>query len=149
MIFQKPDFCYNDCYKPFQGILDMMTLYVDAARNVHNGQSAVGAVLIVNKHQQQLKNDLPQSADNHEAEFMGLIWGIKQLPMVDNLQIYTDSKIVADAIQKKYAKHYQSYVDRIISLLSEFPLVLISWIPEKQNHGAHQLAMQALKKTNR
>ena len=71
----------------------MMTLYVDAARNVHTGQSAVGAVLIVNKHQQQLKSDLPQSADNHEAEFMGLIWGIKQLPMIDNLQIYTDGRL--------------------------------------------------------
>ncbi|MCT4404342.1 reverse transcriptase-like protein [Leuconostoc falkenbergense] len=127
----------------------MMTLYVDAARNVHDGQSAVGAVLIINKQQQQLKNALPQSADNHEAEFMGLIWSIKQLPMVDNLQIYTDSKIVADAIQKKYAKHYQSYVDQIMTLLTEYPLVLVNWIPEKQNHGAHQLAMQALKKAKR
>lgn len=127
----------------------MMTLYVDAARNVHDGQSAVGAVLIINKQQQQLKKALPQSADNHEAEFMGLIWSIKQLPMLDNLQIYTDSKIVADAIQKKYAKHYQSYVDQIMTLLTEYPLVLVNWIPEKQNQGAHQLAMQALKKAKR
>lgn len=36
-----------------------------------------------------------------------------------------------------------------MTLLTEYPLVLVNWIPEKQNQGAHQLAMQALKKAKR
>jgi len=124
----------------------MITLKVDAARQV-NGNSAAGAVVIINNQQTQLKAPLNATGDNHEAEFDALIWALQHLPVSDEsmLQIYTDSKILNDALHKHYAKHYQDKVDVIDDLLVQFSLVLIDWVPEKDNLGAHNLALQALK----
>jgi len=123
----------------------MITLYVDAARDIHTGQTAAGTVIIIDKIQSQQKAALPITQDNHEAEFCALIWALQQLPKkIDILKIYSDSQILIDAIDKQYAKHYQPFVDNIIKLLSPYPLVLNQWLPEKENLGAHHLALQAL-----
>lgn len=127
----------------------MITLYVDAARHISSGRSAAGAVIIVNKQQRQIKTHIHSTRDNHEAEFYALIWALQQLPSkTDTLQIYSDSQLVIDAIHKSYAKHYQSLVDTLMSLLASHHLVLSQWIPEKANLGAHHLALQALKNSH-
>ena len=79
---------------------------------------------------------------------MAVLWALKYLPSNENVQIYSDSKIVTDALHKSYAKHYQGLVDEINLQLTPYPLVLINWVPEKENRGAHNLALQALKKAN-
>lgn len=124
----------------------MITIYIDAARDVITGQSAAGAVIIINKKQAQLKTHIVNTKDNHEAEFRATIWALQQLPPShDVIQLYSDSQILIDAMHKNYAKHYQKYVDEIMQLLSGFPLVMSQWLPEKENLGAHHLALQALK----
>ena len=124
----------------------MLTLYVDAAREPNTGLSAAGAVLIQQKRQQQFKSPLFESLDNHAAEFQALIWALKQLPPnTDILTIYSDSKLLVEALHKQYAKHYQPEVDDILALLASRTLVLSQWLPEKDNLGAHNLALQALK----
>ena len=40
---------------------------------------------------------------------------------------------------------YQIYVDEISTLVSLHKLFLSQWLPEKENLGAHNLALQALK----
>ncbi|MCT8390098.1 RNase HI [Leuconostoc holzapfelii] len=124
----------------------MLTLYVDAAREPNTGLSAAGAVLIHQKAQQQFKSPVFQSLDNHAAEFQGLIWALEQLTdHQDILTVYSDSKLLIEALHKHYAKHYQDQVDRILFLLASHRLVFSQWLPEKDNLGAHNLALQALK----
>jgi len=130
----------------------MITLYTDAATNPKTNVSACGILIIQNGKQIQLKFDLPNS-DNHEAEFHAAILAF-QLLLRDyvtaeaakkmTVRFFTDSQILADSIQKKYAKHYQNLVDQLLELQDQFQLVLSMWVPEKQNRGAHQLAMQGL-----
>jgi len=124
----------------------MIKIFVDAARNIQTGQSAAGAVIITNKKQRQLKSALPYTKNNQEAEFLALIWALKTLDKtMDVIQLYSDSQIMIDAIHKNYAKHYQIYVDEINALTSSYDLFLSQWLPEKENLGAHNLALQALK----
>ncbi|MDF7626884.1 ribonuclease HI family protein [Lactobacillaceae bacterium L1_55_11] len=127
----------------------MLNLYVDAARKAETGQSTAGCVVIEAHQQRQLKAALPKTQDNHEAEFRAAYWALDQLGGADPLHLYFDSQIVVDALNKHYAKHYQDQVDAIDRLLADRPLVLVSWVPEKNNQGAHHLAQQALKKTDR
>lgn len=123
----------------------MITIYVDAARDIKTGQSAAGAVIVINKQQRQLKSLLPDTKDNQEAEFRALIWVLKMCATsTDMIQLYSDSQLLIDAINKNYAKHYQIYVDEISALLKSHALLLSQWLPEKENLGAHKLALQAL-----
>ncbi|GMA70588.1 ribonuclease HI [Leuconostoc litchii] len=110
----------------------MITLYVDAARDTVTGRSAAGCLMIIDKVQTQLKTTLVNTSDNQEAEFLAIIWALQQVPDKNNLQIYSDSSIVTDALQKSYAKHYQCLVDKIKLQLDLYPLSLINWIPEKK-----------------
>ncbi|MBZ5985065.1 ribonuclease HI family protein [Leuconostoc gelidum subsp. gasicomitatum] len=124
----------------------MIKIFVDAARNIQTGQSAAGAVIITNNKQRQLKTSLPDTQNNQEAEFLALIWALKTLDSTtDIIQLYSDSQILIDAIHKNYAKHYQIYVDEISTLVCLHKLFLSQWLPEKENLGAHNLALQALK----
>ncbi|CDX64951.1 ribonuclease HI family protein [Leuconostoc citreum] len=130
----------------------MLTLYVDAAREPQSGISAGGAVLIHQKQQQQIKSNLFYTTDNHEAEFLALIWALKQVKVAETsetIRIFSDSKILIDSLDKKYAKHYQPLLEEIIQLLTPYSLVISQWLPEKENHGAHYMALQALKKNKR
>ncbi|ANZ58185.1 hypothetical protein BGL34_01330 [Fructilactobacillus lindneri] len=130
-------------------------LYSDAAVNPINLKSSAG-VLIINKHQQTQLKTILKANDNHTAEFMGCIFAFKSLinEINDNelqhviVTYYTDSKILADSLNKKYAKKYQIYVNEIIKIENKFQQVFINWIPESQNKGAHMLAQQALHELN-
>lgn len=126
-------------------------LYSDAAKYPDSNQIGIGTLLIDNQRQIQAKFKLVAS-DNHEAEFKACIKALEFLKAnLTNqeahrsvLTFYTDSKILADSLNKQYAKHYQKYVDQILKLESEFELVFNNWIPENKNRGAHNLAIQAL-----
>lgn len=62
--------------------------------------------------------------------------------------LYTDSKVVAQTIDKNYTKNpaFSDYLTEIQCLLKQFPLAIIQWIPESQNKGADHLARQGLAK---
>lgn len=128
----------------------MYTLYTDAATNNDTQHSAAGILIVHAGNQQQLHASLPDS-DNHHAEFYAALAGFDALLKLLNqtaktvtVQYFTDSKIVADSVEKRYAKHYQELVDQLLAKQAEFNLVVTQWLPEKQNQGAHNLAQQAL-----
>ncbi|MHA8138615.1 ribonuclease HI family protein [Lactobacillaceae bacterium Scapto_B20] len=130
----------------------MYKLYTDAATSHQDNDKSAGGVLILNQGKQnQFKYPLT-AHDNHTAEFQICIIGFRELlklvPQNDLektiVSFYTDSKIVADSLNKQYAKHYQPLVDEIIQLENNFQLVMNQWVPESHNMGAHQLAQQAL-----
>lgn len=126
----------------------MIKLYTDAAVNQQTGQAAIGILIIQNGHQTQIKQRIP-SMNNHRAEFTAAIIGFQTLI---NLKVattefvfyYTDSQIVIDSINKAYAKHFEELTNQLLSLQSHFTTVINTWIPDAKNHGAHNLANQAL-----
>lgn len=130
----------------------MLKLYTDAATKGNPGKSAAGILIVTETQQLQLKEPLAVMT-NHEAEFMAAISGFKKLKELFGKQqtvfFYTDSQIVINSLEKKYSKSYQPLLDELIHLQADFDLVIFQWLPEKQNQGAHQLALQALKKATR
>lgn len=130
----------------------IVKVFSDAATNPQTKLSASGAVIINNGQQTQIKTTLPVD-NNHEAEFLAAIWVFEQLQAralaqpIDTIMYYTDSRIVADAIGKGYAKHFNDLMERLTNLVDQYHLVVTEWLPEKQNQGAHRLALQALHST--
>ncbi|MFC6201729.1 ribonuclease HI family protein [Lactiplantibacillus nangangensis] len=124
-----------------------MQLYTDAATEPATKQSAAGILLIDNGHQQQFKQILPMT-DNHTAEFLAAIAGFKNL--IDHygpeqaVFFYTDSQIVAESVSKGYSKSFAVELQTLLHLQDQCQVVITQWIPESQNHGAHQLAQQGL-----
>ncbi|MDF7637087.1 reverse transcriptase-like protein [Leuconostocaceae bacterium ESL0958] len=129
----------------------MLTLAIDAAFQAPTGRTSAGYVAHeAGQPQAQKKTRLANAQDNHEAEFAALLWAIGDLqPRIARspiLKIQSDSKLLIDALEKNYAKHYQAAVDQIIQALPAQITIILSWVPEKDNRGPHQLALQALAK---
>ncbi|MFC6181217.1 ribonuclease HI family protein [Lactiplantibacillus daowaiensis] len=124
-----------------------MQLYTDAATSPDTQHSAAGILLIEDGQQHQSKQRLPIS-DNHTAEFLAAIAGFKTLldeyGPDQSVFFYTDSKIVAESVSKAYSKTFAVELQTLLHLQDQCQVVITQWIPESQNHGAHQLAQQGL-----
>ncbi|MGP4117791.1 reverse transcriptase-like protein [Levilactobacillus zymae] len=104
-------------------MIPLYSLYTDAATQPQSGLSA-GGILLIHNHQ-QVQHGVALTATT-------------------TVLFYTDSQIVSQSLEKRYAKHYQAQVDALLAAQQPFQLVLTQWVPEKQNMGAHTLANQAL-----
>lgn len=137
-----------------------MKLFTDAAVNGKDGQAGIGFVFQANEIYEQIARPLEGEWDNHTAEFEAAFQAIEWMQashFSDSFVfLYTDSKIVAESIQKKYAKNhiFSQYTHKICDLLSTFEFYEVQWIPSSKNKGADHLARQGLqmalkKKKNR
>ncbi|MCO0831603.1 ribonuclease HI family protein [Fructobacillus sp. W13] len=128
----------------------MIQIQTDAAFRQKDEKASAGIVFIKNKKQHPYSTILDECADNHEAEFKALLFGLKtvqaELSKDEMLEIQSDSKLLVDALQKRYAKHYQDFVDAIFALLPNPDLTFFVWVKDANNRGPHDLANQALKK---
>lgn len=131
----------------------MIRLFTDAAVAGNPGPAGIGILIVTSSEQKQLTHPLNGKWNNHHAEFkavsLGLSWLIENHYTDEMTFCYTDSKIVAQSIEKKYVKNSvaQQYLSKILELMAEFPFISIEWIPESENKGADNLARQALQKT--
>lgn len=129
----------------------MLKIYVDAATKGNPGPSGAGIQLINQHIYQQLSFPLPVLT-NHQAEFLALQIGleeaIKQELHHENTFVYTDSKVVAQTIDKNHTNNpqFKPFLTDIQPLLDTFSLIIVQWIPEKENKGADNLARQGLQK---
>lgn len=126
----------------------MIKMYTDAATKGNPGPTGLG-ILILKDHQQHQLADSVEQATNHEGEFLAAIKGFQYLHQhypAETVLFYTDSRLLADAIGKNYSKHYADLLNQLNQLINHLPMVVTQWVPEKDNHGAHHLANQALKK---
>ena len=124
----------------------MIKMYTDAATKGNPGPTGLGVLIIDQHHQQQLTASVAK-ASNHEGEFLAASHGFQYLLAHYDQQTilyYTDSRLLSDAIAKNYSKHYQNLLNQLNQLLDQETMVVTRWIPEKDNHGAHNLANQAL-----
>lgn len=126
----------------------MIKIYVDAATKGNPGPSGAG-VLIVEKNQQIPYKFLLPVMTNHEAEFQAAIKGLRQIPKEkrnEPIFLYTDSKLVVEAVKKRHVSHlkFQSLLKHLLFLVDSFSHLEITWQPDSQHKGAHHLAQQAL-----
>jgi len=125
----------------------MLKLYTDAATKGNPGLSGAG-VLIVSQGQQIQAHYPLGRMSNHEAEFEAAILGFEYLiqhEFTSDLVSYTsDSKLVIDALDKRYAKHYPDLISRLLTLVDQIPATIWQWQPDANHHGAHSLAQQGL-----
>lgn len=129
----------------------MIKAYIDASTKGNPGPSGGGILLVDGQAQQQLHFPLP-ILTNHQAEFAVLEQLLTHLieaeQIAETIMVYSDSKVLVSTIDKNHTNNsdFQAYLIRIQSLLAHFPLLILQWIPEKQNKGADHLARQGLQK---
>lgn len=129
----------------------MIKAYIDASTKGNPGPSGGGILLVDGQAQQQLHFPLP-ILTNHQAEFAVLEQLLTHLieakQTAETIMVYSDSKVLVSTIDKNHTNNsdFQAYLIRIQSLLAHFPLLILQWIPEKQNKGADHLARQGLQK---
>lgn len=124
-----------------------MQLYTDAATEPVTKRSAAGILLIDQGQQHQYKQPLPVG-NNHTAEFLAAIAGFKTLLDTfgpgQSVFFFTDSQVVAESVSKAHSKNFNVELQTLLHLQDQCQVVITQWIPESENHGAHQLAQQGL-----
>nr|WP_319218093.1 ribonuclease HI family protein [uncultured Trichococcus sp.] len=128
----------------------MIKLFVDGAATGKEGYAAIGILIVEDGRQKQIGLPLEEQMDNHRAEFEALLYGLRHLKAhkkQDQLVFcYTDSKLVAESIRKKYTKkaELKLLLEEALQELAVFSNLYLKWIPERENRGADNLARNAL-----
>ncbi|PTO39000.1 ribonuclease HI [Enterococcus mundtii] len=129
----------------------MLKVYIDASTKGNPGPSG-GGILLVSDHQQEQLSIPLSFGSNHQAEFEVFL---KTLEILKNRQMtaetilcYSDSKVLVSTIDKNHTsnKDFLPYLEKIQSLLKDFSMLILQWIPESKNKGADNLARQALQR---
>ncbi|HLQ39387.1 MAG TPA: ribonuclease HI family protein [Tetragenococcus sp.] len=132
----------------------MLKIHIDASTKGNPGPSG-GGIIITEKQQQVQKAFALSILTNHQAEFAVfsylLDFLIQQKFTEKTIIVYTDSQILVQTLEKNYSKNpeFQKYLCEIQEKLEAFPMLLVKWIPEKENKGADHLARQGLQKSLR
>ncbi|WP_455663154.1 reverse transcriptase-like protein [Pradoshia sp.] len=128
----------------------MIEVYIDGAAKGNPGLS--GAGIFIKSGEGQERYSIPLGIrDNHEAEYLALIHALRicqEKGYKDIISVRTDSKHVADAVEKEFVKKepYRSLLTESLELAASFPMFFIKWIPESQNKTADQLSREAIRK---
>lgn len=128
----------------------MKVLRFDGASRGNPGRGSCAAVLFDNgKHIGQAFKTLPGMVTNNEAEYMGLIAGLKYLRSlgVDEVQLEGDSKLVIEQLFGTWqCKHprLKPYYQTAKELFKGFKFVNGRWIPREQNAVADSYCNRAL-----
>ncbi|MCC5895493.1 MAG: ribonuclease HI family protein [Alkalibacterium sp.] len=130
----------------------MLKIYSDAAVSQKNTCAGAGIVITGEDLYEQLSIPLPVILDNHLAElhafYLAVNWTIQHQRTSEWTTFFTDSQLVAQAVNKHHIKKsdYMEIFDKILQLLEQLDFYEVRWIPEKNNKGADNLAKQAIAK---
>jgi len=83
-----------------------VTIYTDGACSGNPGPGGYGVVLIHGEHRKELSGGDPATTNNR-MEIMGVIKGLETLKHPCEVDIYSDSRYVVDAIEKGWAQRWQ------------------------------------------
>ncbi|MBO1197845.1 ribonuclease HI family protein [Staphylococcus simiae] len=127
----------------------MAQIYFDAATSGNPGHSACGIIINENGEKYVYTHDLGVM-DNHSAEWATFIRALEHARSlnVTTALLYTDSKVIADSVDKGFTKNskFKPYFDQMSILEQSFDLMFVKWIPRDQNKEANHHAKQALYK---
>lgn len=130
----------------------MIRVYIDGSANPRKMTAAIGIIMIENGSQERIAEKLSNYHDNHEAEFhafqRSLEILLEQKKEQELILCHSDSKTLVDAVEKQYAKKesHRELLEQCLILMAHFSQIHLTWIPEKDNKGADQLARNALYK---
>ncbi|RXI97812.1 ribonuclease HI [Anaerobacillus alkaliphilus] len=125
----------------------MIEVYIDGASTGNPGLAGAGIFIKANGTVESFSFPLGEMT-SHEAEFWALIKAL-EICTERNYTIVsfrTDSKIVEDTVEKRYAKRepFSSLMTKALPYIDKFDLFFIKWIPGKNNVNADQLAKKAI-----
>lgn len=126
----------------------MLKVYTDAATNT---KKSGGGILIISEEQKQVSISLTET-NNHQAELAVILYALNYL--IDHklndqtILLYSDSKTAIKILDQRQTKNklFLPYLSEFNELASQFPLLVLQWIPEAKNKGADNLARQGLRK---
>ena len=83
-----------------------VTIYSDGACSGNPGPGGYGTVLIYGKVRKEISG-FCKNTTNNRMELLGVIKGLEALKMPCEVDIFSDSKYVVDAINKKWVVNWQ------------------------------------------
>ncbi len=127
----------------------MLEIYIDGASAGNPGPSGIGIFIKGEGHHIKISEYIGET-NNHIAEFTALIRGLEEAMKLNAtlISLRSDSKIVVASIEKCYVKNeqFKPLLERALTLIQQFELFFIKWIPEKENRAADALAREAIQK---
>ena len=84
-----------------------VTIYTDGACSGNPGPGGYGAILMYGSHKKELSGGEPNTTNNR-MELMGVITALKALNRPCQVELYTDSQYVVNAIEKGWARKWQA-----------------------------------------
>ena len=129
----------------------MTTLYFDGASKKNPGKSGYGFIIKVNGATILEGHGHISHATNNEAEYMGLIQGLKELSEIDNsseeLTIRGDSSLVINHMNKSWKIKAHNLIPlnqqankNLDALKSRYKKIVFEYIPRNINFEADLLA---------
>ena len=141
--------------------MQKITIYTDGAARGNPGKGGYGTVLMSGKHRKELSQGYKHTTNNR-MELLAVIVGLEALKNEgSSVTIYSDSKYVVDAIEKKWVfgwekkgfkdKKNPDLWKRFLKVYPKHNIKLI-WIKGhaniKENERCDQLAVEASFKSN-
>ncbi|MBN2349895.1 MAG: ribonuclease HI [Bacteroidales bacterium] len=138
-----------------------ITMYTDGAASGNPGPGGYGIVLISGNHRKTFSEGFKLTTNNR-MELLAVIVGLEKLKIKNsNVTIYTDSKYVADAVEKGWVFEWQKkgfkkkknpdLWQRFLNIYSEHNVKFV-WIKGHANNPENEicdtLAVNAYKKEN-
>ncbi len=87
--------------------MKQVILYTDGACSGNPGPGGWGAILMFGPHKKELSGG-EVATTNNRMELTGVIEGLKALKEPCDVQLYSDSKYVLDALEKGWAKNWRA-----------------------------------------
>lgn len=127
----------------------MLEVYIDAASAGNPGPSGIGVVIKGEGHFITISESVGV-IDNHTAEFMALVRGVKEAAKLSTglVSVRSDSQIVVMAVEKQFVKkeEYRLLLDEALKIAESFDFFFIKWIRDEENGAADRLAREAIQR---
>lgn len=143
--------------------LKEVTIYTDGGAQGNPGPGGYGVVLICGKHRKELSGGF-RFTTNNRMELMAAIVGLQALKLRCRVRLFSDSKYLVDAVEKRWAEHWRrrnwrrkedepalnpDLWERLLDLCRKHQ-VRFEWLRghagHKENERCDQLATQAAQK---
>jgi ribonuclease HI len=84
-----------------------VTIYTDGACSGNPGPGGYGAILMYGEHKKELSGGDPNTTNNR-MELLGVITALEALNRPCQVELYTDSQYVVNAIEKGWARKWRA-----------------------------------------
>ena len=87
--------------------MNKVTIYTDGACSGNPGLGGYGAVLLCGTHRKELSGGTPKTTNNR-MELMGAIIALETLKSICEVEVYSDSRYLVDAVEKGWVTRWKA-----------------------------------------